>query len=111
MKSRFFNTLLIPVLLSFLAGVMTLYGYMKFDSLILVEQNKVVKLQSTLKLIDCKAIDKDTILAIAQGKVEGIKDMANILFYFGWFFIALGITNLDFVYKYLKRSSDKYGDI
>ena len=106
MKSRFFNALLIPALLSFLVGVMTMYGYVKFDSLIPIEQNKVEKLQSALKLIDCKAINKDAILSIAQGNVESAKDMANVLFSSGILWFVFVFTNFSVVYKYLKRPDE-----
>ena len=106
MKSRFFNVLQLPVFFLFLAGVITLYGYVKFESLIPIEMQKVAKLQSEIHLlVDCKAINSDAILSIAQGKVESIKSLADVMFYFGFFCISLGITNFIIVIKYLTRST------
>src|ERR1035441_2338241 len=104
MQSRFFNILLLPVFLLFLAGVITLYGYVKFESLIPTEMKKVAKLQSEIHLlVDCKAINSDVILSIVQGKIESIKSLAEVMFYFGFFCISLGITSFVIVIKFLKR--------
>ena len=102
MRSKYFNSLLIPVLLLFLSGSVNLYWYAKFDNRIPVEVAKLAKLQSALQLIDCQSLNKDVVLSIARGNLEDVQSFAKILFYAGCVFILIGIVNLAVVVKHLK---------
>jgi|CXWL01.1.fsa_nt_gi hypothetical protein len=102
MKSKYFNHLLIPVLFLLLAGIATLYFYMKLEVLIPVEQGQFTKLQVAMQSVNCKAINKEALLSIAHGKIDGMQDLANVLFWVGITFIYISIVNFAVIYKYLK---------
>lgn len=87
---------LIPIVLALCCGVVSLYWYFKFESRLPGAVAKVEKLQAGLRSLDCPALNKDVVLAIARESVEQDRRFAEVYLLVSLLFLGIAVTSFAF---------------